>query len=158
MTDQEKIDTALQLVETHTGFSHEDLKDKPRNRELVEARHIFFWIVRSERFGNTSYAVMGKAIGKDHATALHGIRSITNLLETDIRLCNLMRDICHDAIQCGWESPAEKFVRNKLHRAFVRPEWMNEYRTARTTGKFDEVTGLNRTKRAKRNKLKFSIQ
>jgi len=57
------------------------LGDKSRTRELVELRHIFFYIAKSFGF---SLACIGMYLNnRDHTTVIHGIRTFRNLVETD---------------------------------------------------------------------------
>ncbi len=57
------------------------LRKKCRKREWVEARDIVFYIlVRSCKWKT---ARTGMVYGKDHATVLHALKTIDNLLETD---------------------------------------------------------------------------
>ncbi len=65
------------------GVSEEQVREKTRKRHIVCVRQAFFYFSR-EYFGlRISYAELGKIFGKDHATAIHGIRVQNNLMETD---------------------------------------------------------------------------
>lgn len=57
----------------------EILKTKTREREIVEARQIYF--VRAKLFTKASLAAIGKLVNKDHATVLHGIKTVNNVIE-----------------------------------------------------------------------------
>jgi chromosomal replication initiation ATPase DnaA len=53
-----------------------------RKREVVVARQLCYYISRNNQLG--SWAKIGQRFGnKDHATSMHGYRTITNLLQTD---------------------------------------------------------------------------
>lgn len=57
------------LVEQEFGFS---IVNNSRKQEYVLARAVFFAVCR--KFTKASFADMGKAVGKDHATAIHGVK------------------------------------------------------------------------------------
>lgn len=54
---------------------------KSRRRYIVDARKIYFGLCRE--FTKYSLATLGQSMDRDHATALHNIRSCMNLIETD---------------------------------------------------------------------------
>jgi hypothetical protein len=55
---------------------------KSRKREIVKYRQIAIW--SAKKLTKCSLALIGKSIaGRDHATALHSIRAVNNLMETD---------------------------------------------------------------------------
>lgn len=57
------------------------LSKKTRKREVVEARQVLMKY-RNENL-KMSLAQASKPYGKDHATAIHAIKTVNNLLETD---------------------------------------------------------------------------
>jgi len=60
----------------------EEFKSKSRERYIVEARHLYYWLLRKKT--NYSLSTLGKMLGKDHATVLHSIKTWDNMLETDV--------------------------------------------------------------------------
>ena len=54
---------------------------KSRSRYLVDARKMYFSLARV--FTGKSLAVIGNSLNRDHATALHNIRSCDDLRKTD---------------------------------------------------------------------------
>jgi len=66
------------LVENYFGYK---INIKCRQRHLVDARKIYFGLCRD--FTRYGLAVMGKTLNRDHATALHNIRSCKDLRQTD---------------------------------------------------------------------------
>lgn len=65
------------------GVSVSELKitKEWRKRELVEARQLHMTILK--KFFNHTYASAGKIYEKDHATAMHAVKTVLNLLQTD---------------------------------------------------------------------------
>lgn len=57
----------------------ETLKAKTRKREVVEARQIYF--KRAKELTTSSLASIGELVGRDHATVLHGIKTVGNVKE-----------------------------------------------------------------------------
>ena len=55
---------------------------RSRKREVVVARHIFMYLMR-KRKENFSLASIGAHLGKDHATVLHGNKTVTNMIDTN---------------------------------------------------------------------------
>ena len=55
--------------------------DDNRKREVVQARQVTWWLAK--KLTRLSLAAMGEPFGKDHATVLHGIKTVNNLAETN---------------------------------------------------------------------------
>ena len=61
------------VVETFSGI--EDISRKTRKREYVDARAVYYKLCRTLILeDNASTIAIGKAVGYDHATVLHGLR------------------------------------------------------------------------------------
>ena len=65
-------------VENHFGFF---INVRSRKRHLVDARKIYFGLCRE--FTKKSLAEIGRSMERDHASALHNIRSCRDLFQTD---------------------------------------------------------------------------
>lgn len=66
-----------------------NLKRNTRKRNYVEARAIFYKLCRE--FTKLSLEQIGKQVDRDHASVLHGIRSLNNWIEQDNRIKNNLR-------------------------------------------------------------------
>lgn len=66
------------IVENYFGYP---LNQKSRMRHIVDARRIYYRLCRE--FTNRSLFIIGKTMDRDHATALHGVRSCIDLCRTD---------------------------------------------------------------------------
>jgi hypothetical protein len=79
-------DTIKQIVESYFEIS---ISRNTRKRQYVEARAIYFKLCRI--FTQLSLEQIGKSVNRDHASVLHGIRSINTWEEVDKRMNNNMR-------------------------------------------------------------------
>ncbi len=71
-------DQIKNLVETYTCVQ---IDDNTRKREVVEARQIAMYAIKVQ--SSLSLSQIGLICGdKDHATVLHGIKTVANLWET----------------------------------------------------------------------------
>jgi len=71
--------TLFDILRTVSILSHisiERLKEKTREREIVEKRQFYF--KRARDHTKCSLAQIGRLVGKDHATVLHGIKAVNN--------------------------------------------------------------------------------
>lgn len=67
-----------------------NIKGPSRERELVEARHIFYWL--SWNLTDQTLKNMGKETGnRDHSTAISGRNSIEDLLTNDKRIVQIVQ-------------------------------------------------------------------
>lgn len=68
----------------HMGIAIKDLDEckKQRSREYVYPRYLV-WKLYNEFHPTTSLKMLGSFFGKDHTSALHGLRQVKNLIETD---------------------------------------------------------------------------
>ena len=68
------------------SLTTEDVTGKSRKREIVKARFIAIYIIRTET--DFKLSAIGKIFNRDHSTILHSIRIINNTLtlkyDTDI--------------------------------------------------------------------------
>ena len=58
-----------------------NLEGGRRTREIVEARQWVWFFAKKFNIGTLAW--LGEQFNKDHATALHGIKTIRNLIEAD---------------------------------------------------------------------------
>jgi len=75
--------TCEKVVCEHINVDIIDLKQKLRMRNIVEARQIIWHLVHTEFKDRVTLKKLGERYGKDHATALHGIRCVNDYLQTD---------------------------------------------------------------------------
>lgn len=73
------------IVYTFFNVSEEDFFSKKRSREIVQARQVSMYLCKKHT--NLSLKSIGEALMRDHATVVHAIKTVSNLLETDRGLC-----------------------------------------------------------------------
>lgn len=80
----ERLAGILQLVAVEAGLPPELIRGECRQRELVQAR----WLVMAlaQRCLGYSLPRIGRLMGRDHTTVLHGIRSLAALARADATL------------------------------------------------------------------------
>tara|TARA_R100001510_G_C7642458_1_gene200038 strand:- start:414 stop:755 length:342 start_codon:yes stop_codon:yes gene_type:complete len=72
-----KVNTLKHIIHTQLDV---DVESPRRHKDIVEARFIFFDILRSEKYG---LAKIGASVGRDHASVLHGVRQVQYWSKTE---------------------------------------------------------------------------
>ena len=78
-------ETIKEIVESYFELS---ISRNTRKRQYVEARAIYFKLCRE--FTQLSLEQIGKSVNRDHASVLHGVRSINTWVQVDKRMSNSM--------------------------------------------------------------------
>ena len=78
-------ETIKEIVENYFELS---ISRNTRKRQYVEARAIYFKLCRE--FTQLSLEQIGKSVNRDHASVLHGVRSINTWVQVDKRMSNSM--------------------------------------------------------------------
>lgn len=82
LKEQRIIEYILKVVEKYLHVDSDFVTTKNRKRELVFARQVSMYLIF--RYSTCSLERIGEVFnGKDHATVLHGKRTIANLMDTD---------------------------------------------------------------------------
>lgn len=76
-------DLIITIVASALSISKEDILGKSRKREIVEARQLTQYFIRTTCPKLSLEAIGELTGGKDHATVLHSCKSVTNLMDTD---------------------------------------------------------------------------
>jgi chromosomal replication initiator protein len=71
------------VVCNYFGITIENMLSKTHKRESVYPRYICMYF--ASKYTKLSSTVIGDHFGKDHATCLHGVKTVNNLMETDKR-------------------------------------------------------------------------
>lgn len=82
----------LEEVSYATGIPVEVLKAKTRKREIVEARQFYF--KRAKLYTKSSLALIGSLVNKDHATVMHGIKTVNNIVQVKERYEEIFEGKC----------------------------------------------------------------
>jgi len=78
-------ETIKEIVERYFEIN---ISRNTRKRQYVEARAIYFKLCRE--FTQLSLGQIGESVNRDHASVLHGVRSINNWVQVDKRMNNSM--------------------------------------------------------------------
>lgn len=84
-------DIILTLVFKHTGYDKETLKSRSRKRKQVEARQLNMYFLKKHT--NYTLEIIGELFNRDHATVLHAVKTINNLIETNKEIRRLILTI-----------------------------------------------------------------
>jgi chromosomal replication initiator protein len=86
------ISNIQKVVCDYFNIHVDQLQMKTRKREIVQARQVAMFF--SKNMTKASLASIGSQIGgKDHATVLHACKTVNNLIETDKRFMQSIREI-----------------------------------------------------------------
>ena len=86
------IEYIQKVVCDYFNISLDTLTSKTRKREIVQARQLVMYFAKE--YTKSSLALIGTYCGnKDHATVLHAVRTINNLLETDKQFRGYVKDL-----------------------------------------------------------------
>ena len=76
----------------HLDVAIEEFYSKSKKREIVQARQLAMYFAK--KFTKCSLAMIGQQCGgKDHATVIHALKTVANLLETDKQFRTLATEI-----------------------------------------------------------------
>lgn len=98
LTSELKYDIIERCVCQYYNVSVIDLMEKNRKREVVEARQIIYYFIKSpDEKSSVSDRLewIGGRYGQDHASVLHGVKTIANYIskyKTWKDKCNIMRN------------------------------------------------------------------
>ena len=70
------LDEVLKKVEAATGIGRRNFMCDSRFREHVEARWLVMYALRKQKY---STAQIGKMMGRDHSTVVHGLHKVREL-------------------------------------------------------------------------------
>ena len=91
-TQEVSIEFIVNVVCNHLNISIEDFYSTSKKREMVQARQLAMHFAK--KFTKCSLAVIGQQCGrKNHATVIHALNTVSNLLETDKQFKALASEI-----------------------------------------------------------------
>ena len=73
---------ADEILTICTKYYNLDLHEKTRKREYVDARQMFFYLVR-DFCDVLTLEYIGKKLNKDHATVIHSLEQVENFIENN---------------------------------------------------------------------------
>ncbi len=103
-----KFDNLVNIVCICCGISKDNFFSSSRARPFVLARHLFFYIARY-KLGHKLMPI-ANYIGRDHATVMHGIDTVSNLLAVnDSQVQSIYLKII-DALTKEYEQPTQLLI------------------------------------------------
>jgi dUTPase len=82
-SSSEKLLKLRKFVSDDIGISIEEMILRSRKREIVFARQSYCWLAKKLIPGDPGLAIIGSFIEKDHATVMHAVKTIDNLMDTN---------------------------------------------------------------------------
>ena len=86
------IDDIIKAVAMKTGVKISDVKSPKKNKNIVLARQVAMYLAR--KLTSASFPDIGEKIGgRDHSTIIYANNKLKRILETDIKIKNLLEEI-----------------------------------------------------------------
>ena len=79
--NEQKVNAMMKVVCKLTLVDWSELKGKSRKREINDIRQTSMWILRKGT--SLSFANIGTIFNRHHATVLHAVDSVNNMIQTD---------------------------------------------------------------------------
>lgn len=79
--NEQRVNAMMKTVCKLTQVDWSELKGKSRKREINDIRQTSMWIIRKGT--SLSFANIGNIFNRHHATVLHAVESVENLIQTD---------------------------------------------------------------------------
>ena len=79
--NEQRVSKMMKVVCNLTQVDWSELKGKSRKREINDIRQTSMWIIRKGT--SLSFANIGNIFNRHHATVLHAVESVENLIQTD---------------------------------------------------------------------------
>lgn len=83
---QNKMNEIIQRVSNASGIPVEKIKGKSRRREVVVARQITAYLIKSYFGELITWQAMSDFMGKDHATMIYSVKTVSNGINTKDKL------------------------------------------------------------------------
>tara|TARA_R110000787_G_C13315964_1_gene435980 strand:+ start:338 stop:766 length:429 start_codon:yes stop_codon:yes gene_type:complete len=91
--DRDKIQFVFDYIYKEMGISEYEIKSKIRKREVIDARRLFFYIMRN--YFQYGFEKIGKITLNTHATVLHSCKVFNNYIAAYPKLTILpYKDVC----------------------------------------------------------------
>jgi hypothetical protein len=103
-----KLENLVSIVCICCGISKDNFFSSSRARPFVLARHLFFYIARY-KLGHKLMTI-AQYIGRDHATVMHGIDTVNNLLAVNDSQVQPIYLKIVEALTKEYEQPAQLVI------------------------------------------------
>lgn len=98
----------------------EQIYSNNRRREFVEARQIVFYVLRE--FCNYSFTAIGEKFGRTHATVLHGVNLVKDIISIDNDFRAEVSGLI-DFVRYNFQLPASLLKQEKIRSKYVGVSW-----------------------------------
>ncbi len=115
------------------GVRYREILSGRRNQRLVRARHVAMYLART--LTGRSLPEVGRALGKDHTTVMHGMRSVDRMLVSDPALADEVGEIRTAVV-----AASAALARAALRVPVTQPVDLDPVKIAQRV--LDEVNGL----------------
>lgn len=78
------LDAIMTMVCRYYSIDKNIVLSKKRDREIVMARQMFCWL--SRRYTRSTFKLMGEYINRNHATVIHSVQKVEDLIDFDREL------------------------------------------------------------------------
>ena len=110
------IDDIIKIIQEESGLK--DILKDTRKRNYVDARRIFYHILRNYHY--LSLDKIGKLSGnRNHATVLHGLRSVEFLMKSDLSISDLFNRVSNRVLNLKSEKKLLLDKINKLEKELL---------------------------------------
>jgi len=113
--DRKKIQFVFDYIYKEMGISEHQIRSKVRKREILDARRLFFYVMRN--YFKYSFEKAGKITLHNHATVLHACRTFNDYTVPYPKITTLpYKDICFqldlmkDSVEQQLEELQEKTI------------------------------------------------
>jgi len=79
--EEKTLDAIMTMVCRYYSIEKELVLGKKRDREIVMARQMFCWLAR--RYTRSTFKLMGEYINRNHATVIHSVQKVEDLIDFD---------------------------------------------------------------------------
>jgi len=117
------------------------VQSKSRKREIVEARHFYF--KRAKELTKASFEAIGKEAGnRDHATVMHGIKTVNTIFELQTKYWVLFGGQKPERVVKSAEKPSFKVIATITKESILQP-LVNPERPVKRVSPYAEVMSCN---------------
>lgn len=127
-----------ELIEIINGVYDVDIRCKSRKRNIIDARTVFYHLLYNEGYSLTN---IGRAINKNHATVINGLKLFNIILNTDIQF-NTNYNVCKSHFKVAFNKtfPPGRYTEKSIEDLLI--EQVNKLKEERNALK-KEINYLN---------------
>lgn len=85
------LNSIMEAVSNETNIPVEEIIGIDRKREIVKARHLFFYLAK--KYSGKPLSAIGNTCYRDHTTVMHGVKATTEYIKNEDDLKQTLRKI-----------------------------------------------------------------